>query len=380
MHIKFVDLAAQDAAISNSLAEATIRVLQQGDYILGDDVAAFEEEFARFCGTRFAVGVSSGLAALELILRAHDIGPGDEVIVPSFTFTGTAAAVSLVGARPVFAEVDHTYTLAADSVEAALTPRTKAVIAVHLYGRPARMDPLREVTDRAGVKLFEDAAQAHGATYRGRRVGQLADAAGFSFYPSKNLGANGDAGAVTTNDPDVAERIRALRNCGQLEKNVHSLTPCNHRLDTVQAAALRVRLTQLEAWNEARRRVAGWYRSALEGLPVTLPPDDDADTEQVWHLFVVRTQDRDALRDRLAELGVPTGVHYPIPVHLQPFYKELGHAPGDFPLAEEFSSTVLSLPMHPTLDQAGVQHVAGALRELLSDGLLVSQRAYSPGL
>lgn len=380
MQIKFVDLGAQDAHIRDSLAGAMIRVLDQGDYILGEDVGAFEEEFARFCGTRYAVGVSSGLAALELILRAHDIGPGDEVIVPSFTFTGTAAAVSLVGATPVFAEVDQTYTLSAPSVEAAITPRTKAVIAVHLYGRPANMDSLRAVTDRAGVKLFEDAAQAHGATYRGRRVGQLADAAGFSFYPSKNLGANGDAGAVTTNDPDVAERIRALRNCGQVEKNVHSLTPCNHRLDTVQAAALRIRLAQLETWNEARRRVAGWYRSALEGLPVALPPDDDDDTQQVWHLFVVRAEDRDTLRDRLAELGVPTGVHYPIPVHLQPFYKGLRHAPGDFPSAEEFSSTVLSLPMHPTLDQAAVQYVADALRNLLSDALLVSQRAYSPGL
>lgn len=362
MKVPFVDLRSQDAPLRGALASAMERVTNEGSFILGDDVGTFEEAFASFVGTRHAIGVANGLAALELILRGYDIGPGDEVVVPAHTFVGSAACASLVGATAVFADVDESFTVDPVSVEAAITSRTRAIVAVHLYGRPADMAALSEIAKRHGLKLIEDAAQAHGARFRGRRVGALGDAAAFSFYPSKNLGASGDAGAVTTDDEELAERITALRNCGQRVKGVHSLLPCNQRLDTLQAAVLNVRLPHLERWNEARSRAAAWYREALADASVVLPPDDDADRSSVWHLYVVRSQDRDGLARSLNGAGVATGIHYPLPVHLQPYYRALGHGEGTFPVAERMSATILSLPMHPGLTREDVDLVAEGIR------------------
>ena len=369
MTIAFVDLKRQDAPIREALDSAMRRVAERGSFILGDDVAAFEEAFARYVGVRHAVGVSSGLAALELILRGYDIGPGDEVVVPAHTFVASAACVSLVGATPTFADVDDTFLLDPSSVEAAVSPRTRAIIAVHLYGRPAAMDALRLVADRHGLVLIEDAAQAHGAELDGVRVGGIGDAAAFSFYPSKNLGASGDAGAVTTNDDALAARISAMRNCGQFEKNVHSVMPCNHRMDTLQAAVLGVRLGQLDAWNAARRRVATWYREALADAPVVLPPYDDARRRSVWHLFVIRTPERNHLAASLASAGVATGVHYPLPVHRQPFYREAHHGAVAFPCAERHCETILSLPMHPNVTEDQVGYVAAAVKAAMTSSV-----------
>jgi dTDP-4-amino-4,6-dideoxygalactose transaminase len=360
--LRFVDLPAQDEPIREELERAVARVMRRGDYILGDEIEAFEAEFASYCGVAHAVGVGSGLAALELIMRGYGIGPGDEVIVPAHTFVGTASAVTIVGATPVLADVRaEDGTLDPASVASRVGPRTRAIIAVHLYGRAAEMGALAEIARRHGLKLIEDAAQAHGARFEGRRVGSLGDAAAFSFYPTKNLGASGDAGAVTTDDGELALRIRALRNCGQFEKNVHQLMPLNHRLDTLQAAILRVRLTCLDAYNEARRTVAARYRRALEGTPVALPPVDDASRTSVWHLYVVRSVDRGALGAALGRVGVPTAVHYPLAVHQQPFYR--GSVTTSYPIAERLAATVLSLPMHPNVTEAQVDRVAEAMGE-----------------
>jgi dTDP-4-amino-4,6-dideoxygalactose transaminase len=361
--LRFVDLAAQDAPIQGELEQAALEVLRHGQYILGPDVAEFEDAFAAYCGTDHAVGVGSGLAALELILRGYGIGPGDEVVVPAHTFVATASAVTLAGATPVLADVSaRDGNLDPDAARAAVTAKTKAIVAVHLYGRIADMTALRRVADDQGLKLVEDAAQAHGASYQGQRAGSLGDAAGFSFYPSKNLGASGDAGGVTTNDADLAARIRALRNCGQFEKHRHELLPANHRIDTLHAAMLRVRLGHLETWNEARRAVASHYLEALADSGVSLPPADDDERISVWHVFQVRTRQRETLSAFLAERDVPTAVHYPCPVHLQPFYRDLGHARGDFPAAEAFADETLSLPMHPHVTRTQVDRVAEALR------------------
>ena len=363
MKVNFVDLAKQDDSIRNALREAVLRVIDQGNYILGEDVAVFEEAFATYCEASYAVGVSSGLAALELILRAYEIGPGDEVIVPAHTFVATAGAVTFAGATPVLVDVrEDDYTLDVSKLAAALTPRTKAIMPVHLYGLPAQMDEIVAFARQHGLKVIEDSAQAHGALYDGRRVGMLGDAAGFSFYPAKNLGACGDAGIVTTNDAALAERIRALRNCGQFEKNRHDLLPYNHRLDTIQAA-LRVRLPMLDAWNAARRQVAAWYDAMLADVPVVRPLLKADCREAVWHLYVIRAEDREGLRKYLGSKGIGTAVHYPLPVHLQPVYKQLGYQPGDFPVAEAHAKTILSLPMHPGLSEEEVRYVTDRIRE-----------------
>jgi dTDP-4-amino-4,6-dideoxygalactose transaminase len=361
MDLRFVDLAGQDAAVREEIERAALDVMRKGNYILGEEVAAFEDEFAAYCGSAHAVGVGSGLAALELILRGYGIGPGDEVIVPAHTFVGSAGAVAFAGAAPVLADVREDGNLDPERVAEAITPRTRAIMAVHLYGRPADVEALADLARAHDLKLIEDAAQAHGARYGGRRTGSLGDAAAFSFYPSKNLGANGDGGMVTTDDEELADRIRALRNCGQFEKNTHELLPFNHRLDTIHAAVLSVRLGRLDAWNEARRRVAAWYDEALAGSGLTLPPVDDHARESVWHLYVVRSTQRDALQDYLGEHGVPTGLHYPRPVHLQPVFLDLPYARGSFPVAERLADTVLSLPMHPCVTEEQVAWVAEVL-------------------
>jgi dTDP-4-amino-4,6-dideoxygalactose transaminase len=363
LHVPFVDLAAQQRALAPELEAAASAMFRRTDWILGDELEAFEREFAAFCEADHAVGTDSGLSALELILRGYGIGEGDEVITAANTFIATVLAISQAGASPVLIDADpETDTLDPEALERAVTSRTKAVVPVHLYGRPAEMDAIQAVASRHGLRVIEDAAQAHGARYRGRRAGSLGDAAAFSFYPAKNLGAFGDGGAVVTGDPELAETIRVLRNYGQRRKYDHVVKGFNRRLDTLQAALLRVKLPHLDAWSEQRRRHAAQYGQLLEDAAVALPGSPEH-VEHVWHLYVVRAPERDALRSALAERGIQTGIHYPVPVHLQPAYADLGRGPGSFPVSEEHAATVLSLPMYPELEPGLVEHVGRALLE-----------------
>lgn len=356
-----VDLAALHAAVAADEEAAVLRVLRSGQYILGDEVEAFEQEFARHAGTAHCVGVGNGLDALRLALLARGIGPGDEVVVPSHTYIATWFAVSQSGAVPVPVDVDEaTFVLDPDRVEAALTPRTRALVAVHLYGHPAPMADLLDVADRRGLMVLEDAAQAHGARLRGRRVGGIGDAAAWSFYPVKNLGAAGDAGGVTTDDPALAGRIRLLRNQGSERRSVHEAIGWNSRLAPIQAAVLRVRLRHLDAWNDRRRAIAARYLTALAPTSLRLPAVADG-TEPVWHQFVVRHQDRDGLRAALSAAGIETLVHYETPPHLQRAYAHLGLRPGSMPVAERIAEQALSLPIDPLLEPAQVEDIIEAV-------------------
>jgi dTDP-4-amino-4,6-dideoxygalactose transaminase len=366
VNVPFIDLQMQHRTLRDELNQAIQRVMERGDFALGKDVTLFEEEFAAFCGTRCAVGVGSGLAALELGLRAFGIGLGDEVILPAHTFIATAAAVTFAGARPVLVDVGTTtYNIDVTQIEAAITPRTRAIIPVHLYGLPAEMDAILQIADKRGLVVIEDACQAHGATYQGRRVGSLGHAAAFSFYPTKNLGGCGDAGMLVTNDPWVADQVRAMRNCGQKAKYIHELPPFNHRLDTLQAAILRVKLRYLERRNEARQRNAALYTGLLVGSGVVTPVEAP-DSSHVYHLYVVRTPQRDALQVQLRERGIGTAIHYPIPIHLQPFYAGDGFRRGQFPTTERLCDEILSLPMFPEMTAEQVRYVAGQVVEFCS--------------
>jgi dTDP-4-amino-4,6-dideoxygalactose transaminase len=365
--IRFLDLSAGYAELKDELEDAVLRTAASGQYILGPEVTAFEEEFAAYCDARHAIGVGSGLDALRLILLGYGIGPGDEVIVPSNTFIATWLAVSQAGARPVAVEPDAaTHNVGAEAVEAAITPRTRAIMPVHLYGQPADMDALAAVAERHGVPLVEDAAQAQGARYRGRRAGGLGHAAGFSFYPGKNLGAFGDAGAVTTDDDALAERVRMLRNYGSRQKYHHDVPGLNTRLDSLQAAVLRVKLRRLDDWNERRRAVAARYLELLRDTPEVVLPEVAEWAEPVWHLFVVRHPRRDELRERLADAGVETIIHYPIAPHRSGAY-EADSSDWDLPLAERLAAEVVSLPMGPHVPPADVERVAAAVREAATE-------------
>lgn len=362
--IPFLDLHAGYAELRADLDAAYHRVMDSGWYVGGTEVEAFEADFARACGTSHAVGVGNGLDALVLVLRAWGIGPGDEVIVPSNTFIATWLAVTYVGATPVPVEPDPaTCNLDASRVEAALTSMTRAIIPVHLYGQPADVDAVADVVERHGLLVLEDAAQAQGARLRGRSAGSLGNAAAFSFYPGKNLGAFGDAGAITTDDADLADRVRVLRNYGSRVKYEHEVAGVNSRLDTVQAAFLSVKLSRLTEWNARRSALAAFYLEALSGAPgLTLPTVlDGADSS--WHLFVVRHTRRDALQAALAQAGVQTLIHYPTPPHLQPAYAALGMRKGDFPIAEALHREVLSLPIGPHLERDDAERVVAAAHE-----------------
>ena len=349
MSIPFLDLRAGYEELRKELDVAYRRVMESGWYILGEEVVSFEQAFAAYVGVRNCIGVGNGLDALHLILRAYDIGPGDEVIVPSNTYIATWLAVSYTGATPVSVEpVERTYNIDPDRIEASISPRTKAIIAVHLYGQTADMVLVNAIARQHGLKVIEDAAQAHGARYKGRRAGALGDAAGWSFYPSKNLGALGDAGAVTTDDPDLAERVRMLRNYGSKVKYYNEVKGFNSRLDPLQAAFLSVKLKHLDKWNVRRAHLASIYLEELEGLPLVLP-SVPAGLEPVWHLFVVRTQQRDDLQAYLNAHGIGTMIHYPVPPHLQQAYREMGLKEGAFPISEAIHREVLSLPMGPHL-------------------------------
>jgi dTDP-4-amino-4,6-dideoxygalactose transaminase len=361
--VPFIDLRRQYSVIGAEIERAVSAVLAGGQYILGPEVHAFEAELARYCGAAHGIGVASGTDALRLALEAVGVGPGDEVIVPAFTFVATAEVVTNLGAAPVFADIDAA-RYALDPIDTArrITARTKAIVPVHLYGGPADMTALLEVAAPRGLAVIEDAAQAVGAEFRGRRIGSLGMAACFSFFPTKNLGAYGDGGFITTSDAAVAERLRMLRAHGSRQKYFHESTGWCSRLDEVQAAALRVKLRHLDAWTERRRALAARYRSILAGLPLVLPEEGDSE-RAVFHLFTVRTRRRDELKKHLDGAGIGCAVHYPIPVHRQPLYRHIG---GSFPESERASEEVLSLPLFPELTEHEQDEVAAAVRVFFS--------------
>jgi dTDP-4-amino-4,6-dideoxygalactose transaminase len=363
MKVPFLDFVGPYAELKAELDEAYFRFMHSGWYVLGHQVEAFEQEFADYCGVKYCVGVGNGLEALHLILRALNIGPGDEVIVPSNTYIATWLAVSYAGATPVPVEPDaRTCNLDPTRVEAAITPRTKVILPVHLYGQPADMDPIMNIASRHGLKVIEDNAQAQGAQYKGRRTGSLAHAAGNSFYPGKNLGAFGDAGAITTDDADLADRVRTLRNYGSKQKYYNEVKGFNSRLDELQAAFLRVKLRKLEEWNARRRAVATRYLQELSGIPGLVLPSVADWAKPVWHLFVVRHSNRNGVQKKLTDVGIGTLIHYPVPPHLSGAY-EHDFATKGFPIAEKLASSVLSLPMGPHISQAQVEAVISATRE-----------------
>jgi len=360
--IPFLELRPAYLELKDEIDAAVARVLDSGWYIFGQEVEAFEEEFARYCGASECVGVGNGLDALHLGLRAMDVGPGDEVIVSSNSYIATLLAVSLVGATPVLVEPDPaTHNLDPNGIEAALTDRTKVLLPTHLYGQPADLDPMLDLAKKHGLRLLEDAAQAHGARYKGRRIGAHGDAVAWSFYPSKNLGAMGDAGALTTNDPDLARRVRTLGNYGSSVRYVNEVQGINSRLDPIQAAILRVKLGVLEDWNGRRRALAALYSASLARAGLELPFVPNW-ADPVWHLYVVRSNDRDALKGALAAQGIQTQIHYPIPPHLQRAYQDLGPVQGRFPVAERLANSVLSLPIGPQLKTGDAERVTQAVR------------------
>ena len=366
-HIPLVDLRAQHAAIAAEVQEAIERITTNADFILGHDVAAFEEEYARYCEAEHCVGLDSGMSALELGMRAMGIGPGDEVITPAGSFIASSSAISFTGATPVWVDVDPvSYNIDPTLIEAAITPKTKAIMVVHLYGQPADMDPVLDIAARHGLPVIEDACQSHGARYKGRRTGSMGAFAAFSFYPSKNLGAYGDAGALTTNDAALAEKVRMMRNYGQRAKYDHVYLAWNRRLDTLQAAILRVKLRHLDGWNERRRTVASLYSELLPSSPSLKLPAASPDSEHVYHLYVIEVENRERVQADLAGQGIGTGIHYPLPIHLQEAYRERSVGRGSFPVTEAAALRVLSLPMYAELTEADVHRVADAVADSIS--------------
>jgi len=362
MRVELVDLAAQYQSIRGEIDSTIQRILDNTSFILGDEVRAFEAAWAQHVGAAGAVGVSSGTAAIELSLRALDIGPGDEVITTAHTFIATAEAITNVGARPVFADIDPaTYNIDPSHVEDLITDRTRAILPVHLYGQPADLDALMDLADRRGLWVIEDAAQAHGAEVGGRRCGSIGHLACFSFYPGKNLGAYGDAGAVTGNDPAVLDRIRRMRDHGRTTKYEHVEVGFAERIDALQAAILGAKLPHLEAWTEARRRHADRYDELLSGADVAIPVVREG-VRHVYHLYVVRSERRDALLEHLKAADVMAGIHYPIPLHRQPAYVALGYSEVSLPHTERAAAEVLSLPIYPELPDTALAYVADTVR------------------
>lgn len=357
MNVPFLDLKSINNTYRGDLQVAMDRVLDSGWFILGEETAAFEREFASYCGTEHCVGVGNGLDALVLLLRAMNVGVGDEVIVPSNTYIATWLAATHVGATPVPVEpVEGTYNIDPEAIAAAITPKTRAIIAVHLYGHPAEMDRIMELAEQHGIRVIEDAAQAHGATYRGRRVGTLGHAAGFSFYPGKNLGALGDGGAITTNDPEIADRVRVLRNYGSRIKYVNEETGTNSRLDELQSAFLRAKLPSLDRDNASRTELAREYLAHLDPTAMVLPLLAE-NAEPVWHVFAVRVRDRNAFQRALQLDGIGTVIHYPIPPHLQNCYAHLGLGKGALPISERIHEEIISLPLWPGMTRQALHHV-----------------------
>jgi dTDP-4-amino-4,6-dideoxygalactose transaminase len=362
-HISFLDMKSPYQELRDELDAAYHRVMESGWYIMGKELESFEQEFAGYCGARHCIGVGNGLEALHLILRAYRIGEGDEVIVPSNTYIATWLAVSYAGAKPVPVEpVEHTYTLDPERVETAITPRTRAILPVHLYGLLADIDPLQVLADKYNLKVIEDSAQAQGALYKGRMSGDLGHAAGFSFYPGKNLGAFGDAGAIVTNDDRLVERVRSLRNYGSKIKYYNDEKGYNSRLDEMQAAFLRVKLKYLDEWNSRRRKIASAYLEALADAHDLTLPHIPKWASPIWHIFPIRHPKRDDLQLYLKSKGIDTMIHYPVPPHLSRAYSDLGLQYGTFPIAEKTSESELSLPMGPHLRLSDVEYIVDAIR------------------
>jgi dTDP-4-amino-4,6-dideoxygalactose transaminase len=360
--IPFVDLKAQYQSLKPEIAAAVDQVLENAQFVLGDQVAAFEQDFARYVEAAEGVAVNTGTSALHVALLASGIGPGDEVITVPFTFVATVAAIGYTGARAVFVDIDPvSFTMDATQLEDAITSRTKAILPVHLYGHPADMDPILEIAERHGLIVIEDACQAHGAEYKGRRVGSIGSIGCFSFYPGKNLGACGEGGMAVTNNPERARTMRMLRDWGQERKYHHVLKGFNYRMEGLQGSILRVKLRHLEAWTEARRAHARGYAAQLAGADV-VTPSEQSWARHVYHVYAIRTRSRDALQRTLHANGVQTGIHYPVPVHLQPAYADLGYRAGEFPQSERAAAEVLSLPMYPELSRTQREMVSAVMR------------------
>lgn len=367
MRVPFIDLPLQHHNLSGEINQRLHKTMESAHFILGEGVQEFEQEFADYCGVRFAVGTSSGTDALFLALLSLGIGKGDEVITPANTFIATVLAIHYTGARPVLVDIDEeTYNLDIEKVKAAITKKTKALVPVHLYGQPADLEPLLALAKEHNLKVVEDACQAHGTEYKGKKVGGFGDASAFSFYPGKNLGAYGDAGVVVTNDINIKEKLLMLRDYGQKQKYQHLVKGYNARLDTIQAEILRVKLKHLDKWNEARRKNAQIYTSLLNGLADDiLTPKEMPWARHVWHLYVIRTKRRDELQKYLREFEVFASIHYPISIHLQPAFSDLGYKKGDFPITEKVADEILSLPMYPELQQQQIEYVVEKIKEFL---------------
>jgi len=366
MKVPFVDLSATHSEIAEELRSAIDRVFASSAFTGGPAVDEFETKFAKYCGTKYCVAVGSGTAALEILLRAYEIGPGDEVVLPANTFVATIEAISLVGAKPVLVDVrDNTANLDPELLAAAVGDKTRAIIPVHLYGQPVEMEPIIELARRQGIVVIEDACQAHGAMIVGKRVGSIADAAAFSFYPVKNLGACGEAGGITTDDTQVAKRARMLRDHGSNRKYYHQIVGRNDRIDGIQASILNVKLDHLDRWNKQRRRIADTYSNGLKDKSrVRLLAVADG-CDHVYHLYVVQVANRDRLRTRLLEHEIATGIHYPVPLHLQAAYAGLGYQKGEFPVSERLAKEIVSLPMYPQLQPNQVDFVLSKLIEFV---------------
>jgi dTDP-4-amino-4,6-dideoxygalactose transaminase len=362
--IPLLDLKAQYASLKPEIDAAVLKVLASAQYVLGDEVEQFEREFADYCGVRHAIAVNSGTSALHLTLLSLGCGPGDEVVTVPFTFVATASAVCYTGARPVFVDVEpSTLTMDPEKLEAAITPRTKAIVPVHLYGQMANMDAIQAIAARHGLPVVEDACQAHGAEFRGRRAGSFGVAGCFSFYPGKNLGACGEGGIAVTDDDGHAKTLRMLRDWGQDRRYHHVLKGYNYRMDGIQGAILRVKLRHLDDWTERRRAHAARYIALLGGMRHIRLPHADPLRRHVYHVYAIRTADRDGLQRALLAEGVQTGLHYPIPIHLQPAHADLGYAPGDFPVSEAASREVLSLPIYPEMTARQLEQVVRAVEK-----------------
>jgi dTDP-4-amino-4,6-dideoxygalactose transaminase len=363
MKIPFVDLKSLHSEIKDDLREVFDRVLDNSTFVLGPEVQRFEQEFAAYCGTEHCVAVNTGTAAIHLALAALSIGPGDEVITVPHTFIATAEAITAVGAKPVFIDINPvSFTMEPALLEAAITGKTRAIIPVDLYGQVVDMDPILEIANRHGIPVIEDACQAHGAEYRGRKAGAFGVAGCFSFYPGKNLGACGEGGAVTTNDANLAQRIRLWRDHGSSKRYEHIFPGLNMRMEGIQGGILSVKLKHLDRWNDQRRQAATAYGKALADTGIEVPSEMDYG-RHVYHLYVIQSDNRDALREQLSDAGIESGLHYPIPLHLQEAYRFLGYKQGDFPVTERVKSRILSLPMYPGIDPKAVERVASELRE-----------------
>lgn len=375
VRIPLLDLKAQYHSIKPEIDAAIARVLESSQFVLGAEVTAFEQEFAAYCGTRECIALNSGTSALHLALLAAGIGPGDEVITVPFTFIASVAAIGYTGARAVFVDINpSSFTLDPAAIEKAITARTRAILPVHLYGQTADMDPIKDVARKHGLAVIEDAAQAHGAKYKGKPAGSIGDIGCFSFYPTKNLGAYGEGGAVTTNNPEYAGKIRSLRDWGQDRKYHHVVRAFNYRMEGLQGAILRVKLRHLESWTEARRAHAAEYDRLLAGSGLETPKQIPG-ARHVYHVYTVRSDSRDALQARLQAEGIQTGVHYPVSAHLQPAFADLGYGVGAFPASETASRQVLSLPLYPELSAPAVAEVCRAVKKAVSE---VPTLAYQP--